>query len=659
MESLLSPAMEFKGRQSRLNLEPYWTYGRVHVGLDRLDEPAGDWPWLQDVIQHLEWADDEVAPERIRPLDRLTRGWHRDDEEGWVDSNDFQTFYSEEQYLSACGISGEEDRSYGAFVWRLAEALRAAEPSDAHRALLFWLLPIVLRSGDLQLSVQPFEHGDVDVLWDPHRNDRQGIELILNSWESHVEGGLAGQMITAIRDIDDQPRPLFRLGRFTHQTLGAAALPSLNVVRIGDRFDDPALALDRTLDRIKPTGERWFSQSGEGLRVAPWLQAAVGRLERAANEAAPSFVTERGTIRFGIEPLGGRTHDPSSVVALEPHGAEHAIEWGELGAGTRRWVAVAVETVCTPPPSAAPSSGRWTSSPLYLIDEPELHLHPLAQRSIRDWIEQRVNGGAIAIVATHSASFLDTELQAAHLVGVVRAGAQTVLFQFSHDPLSVVAPAAGELLGLDRSAAVALTRGILIVEGEHDRRVIDAFFSEDTARARIRVQPIRGTNEAMSIADAELYALLGVPLCVVFDEVLDTNLLGNPDRRLSQEERKLRNLLEHTAGSGFAVTYAPFELPDIIAALPESAVRRAFPHARPNDWTSIIDSWRQLPEKNRPGFKPYALRQLAVDDTPDHFVARVLAAVVPDDRPAPALARAMSTALAHLGRVPPSAALGP
>jgi len=213
----------------------------------------------------------------------------------------------------------------------------------------------------------------------------------------------------------------------------------------------------------------------------------------------------------------------------------------------------------------------------------------------------------------------------------------------------MVAPDTGHLLGLDHAAAIALTRGILVVEGEHDRRVIKAFFGTDVTSARVRILPIRGTENALSLAEAELYSLLGVRLCVLFDEARDASLTVDPPPKLTPEERKIKQLLDHAQGAGFPITHAPFYLPDMVAALPEAAVRRAFPDSPFTGWQPIVDAWRAKAE-NRPGFKAYALKRLHLRQLdPDSFVDRVLASVAPGDETARELTLAVKTSLAQLG----------
>jgi len=432
IESLLDPDTEFKGRQSRMAEEPHWAFGSIHLALHRLDEPDGDWPWLREVIERL---DVTPTPDATH-INRLTRGWHADDEQGLLEDGTFAWFETEAEYLETIEWTKEQDRSFGGFTYRLLEVLRASEPANQH-SKLYAVLPTVLHADELQISFQNLKGGDVVLLGDPTAWGKDAVLTACISGDLGSGGdGLAEAILRNMREPGDEPRAILRLGMLPDDDLGSAALPSMPVVRVGDRFEDPAGLLDGALERRRPTGERWFRPTVGALAVAPWLQAELTSLQERANQLAPTFITERGSIRFTVAPQGASGTGPNTVVGLERPGLAEPIEWSELGAGTRRWVAVSVEAACASLPSN-PSAGAWSPSPLYLIDEPELHLHPVAQRSILGWVESQVAAGAAAVLATHSHVFLDSRANSANLVGVVRVNNETVLLPFTEDPLVV------------------------------------------------------------------------------------------------------------------------------------------------------------------------------------------------------------------------------
>ena len=265
-----------------------------------------------------------------------------------------------------------------------------------------------------------------------------------------------------------------------------------------------------------------------------------------------------------------------------------------------------------------------------------------------------MRAGAAVLVATHSHLFVDVDVADRHLLGLLAGPGGTRLVNLTEDLLGDLAPIAGSLLadvGLDRAAPIALTRGVLIVEGEHDRLVIRRFFGAALDRERIRVMPIRGTSNAMSLAEAQLFGVLGVPVCVLFDGIRANSIRGQPPDDLSGEEAKLRRLLdhfEHLAHEGHEIGWVEFNVPDVIAALPMPLVRRAYPEVVANDWSAITEQWAGL---GRPSFKPFALKALGLKRTPaDDFVNAVLRIAREDDVPSSDLLRAVKEAVAWLTR---------
>ena len=111
--------------------------------------------------------------------------------------------------------------------------------------------------------------------------------------------------------------------------------------------------------------------------------------------------------------------------------------------------------------------GDWETlaRPLYLLDEPEAHLHPVAQREAAAWVVERARGGAEFVVATHAPSFLNIRYEATSYVRVHR-DAQGITRATAIDE-----SAPGALREDARSAGYGsiaelfqLTRAVLVVE---------------------------------------------------------------------------------------------------------------------------------------------------------------------------------------------------
>jgi len=223
---------------------------------------------------------------------------------------------------------------------------------------------------------------------------------------------------------------------------------------------------------------------------------------------------------------------------------------------------------------------------IYLFDEPERHLHPIAQAEAADWLAERGRHGRTQMfVATHSPAFLDIHGEQVEYVSVFRADdGATRARSLSADLLGELANYATDL-GTTPAQRVQLTRAVLLVEGEHDRRVIDAFYGAELRRQRIRIQPIRGAKNARAIVEAETLAALGVPIFVMFDSVRSAVITGDREPKTGEEKRlvELKPLWDqrHSLSTLEAI---PFSLPDIFAALPDDLVRAAAVRGRRRSW---------------------------------------------------------------------------
>lgn len=148
------------------------------------------------------------------------------------------------------------------------------------------------------------------------------------------------------------------------------------------------------------------------------------------------------------------------------------------------------------------------------------------------------------------------------------------------------------------------------------------------------------------MADAAVLPALGVPIVALLDDVraatpADFAALPGP---LTKAERALRDLTDDLDG---AVGFVRYEEPDVICALPEDAVRRAFPGSAFPGWDALLARWRDSDAADKP-FKRYALGQFGLPKpqrTPSSFFRAVLDAAEPSDRPTRSFAAAVKQAL--------------
>lgn len=277
---------------------------------------------------------------------------------------------------------------------------------------------------------------------------------------------------------------------------------------------------------------------------------------------------------------------------------------------------------------------------ILLIDEPEQHLHPAAQHEIAVWCLQQAQQHHAVLVATHSPAFFALPPQQVTACQVVRRNATTIV-----RPLPSVhgvdavnrARELGFELGLGRDALAQLTRAVVVVEGEWDRRILHAFFGDQLAEQRVLVVPLQGSDELHSLADAAVIPALGLPVIALLDDIraADAAELDRRSPPLSKAERGLRDLRD---ALGESLRFVRYPHPDIICALPEEGVRSAFPNARFPGWDVLLDQWREAQASGATAdpFKKWALNMMGLrgkQRLPGVFCGAVLNAAGPAARP--------------------------
>ncbi|HET8742259.1 MAG TPA: AAA family ATPase [Gaiella sp.] len=161
-----------------------------------------------------------------------------------------------------------------------------------------------------------------------------------------------------------------------------------------------------------PLGDCAWALVGFGVAAVAEIVAThesrqCAQLSATATTIAPAFITDEYDIM--VRPLL-----PSERVAFSGSKTQTALKAkrdGELfdlavaGSGLRTWARSIREAmrILRPPPS----NKEPERTTIYVLDEPERHLHPAAQEEVARWIAERVEAGAGAIIATHALPFLD------------------------------------------------------------------------------------------------------------------------------------------------------------------------------------------------------------------------------------------------------------
>lgn len=427
----------------------------------------------------------------------------------------------------------------------------------------------------------------------------------------------------------------------------------------------------------RSTGDWLESRDDAWIRVRPSLQTALAVIEDDANKRLPAFVSQQGRLQLEIRPVPEWESAPARCRITfdldpgdpdaEPAGWDgpigvlgytghvdttaRSVPLADLGAGIRRWVATAVRlavdackageitaTLSIDIDPTTPISDAYdieavmsASNPrprILLVDEPEQHLHPAAQQEIVAWSVQQARQHHAIVVATHSPAYFALPAHQADICEVRRVGHTTRVRPLRpvHGPEAVQrARELGFDIGLGRDALAQLTRAIAVVEGDWDLHLLQRYFGSELSEQRVLVVPLQGTDDFGTLANAAVIPAVGVPVVALLDEVraaspADLATLTPP---LSKVERTLRDL---AAALGDSLRIVRYPDPDVICALPEAAVRAAYPGLTFPGWGPLLEEWRG--EGETTPFKRWALAELGVPGSdrkpPTAFFRRVL-----------------------------------
>jgi len=348
----------------------------------------------------------------------------------------------------------------------------------------------------------------------------------------------------------------------------------------GDYLAEPAL-----FDGVDESGSIELGDIPAVL--CPMVEARATNIYRSLLIDAPALQLLSSPLEAwtdGIEPLRWHANDPSG--ALVPIGA--------LSSAQERWAAISVRMAMLTTQAVVDKACNTGTGQLeqavpriLFIDEPELGLHPTAQRFLASGLQGIVEEiGLQVVLATHAPALLAEPSRLRH-VRRNRRGRTTAV----ELPTAFVTDLAD--LGLQAADLVQLTRAFVIVEGRHDELVLEHVIGDELRNRSVVITPMRGASRINSVLDARfMFDFTDAKVIVVIDNMrpgiaqawLEATrlrsaedgravLLDRLDRK-SEEERFLQEFgiraLEF--GEVNRVAVCGLSVPDIVDLLPPSII---------------------------------------------------------------------------------------
>jgi energy-coupling factor transporter ATP-binding protein EcfA2 len=224
------------------------------------------------------------------------------------------------------------------------------------------------------------------------------------------------------------------------------------------------------------------------------------------------------------------------------------------------------------------------------FDEPERHLHPSAQREAAKFLNRP--SIEASVIATHSHYFLGAS--GARHVHLSKSPEGVVAASFEPSELTQSSAVAADM-GLTSGELLSRLRYALFVEGPVDDLVLTAFYGEVLRDAGVFVMPIHGIDEALALSELRIIGeLVDMGAGVLADHARSRMLMGKSSKRATKEERALRDLKAKLKNRGRAMDFFGLEREDILAYLPDEAVRAFAPD---------FPGWRVVESRRKPGEK--------------------------------------------------------
>jgi hypothetical protein len=218
---------------------------------------------------------------------------------------------------------------------------------------------------------------------------------------------------------------------------------------------------------------------------------------------------------------------------------------------------------------------------VYLLDEPEQHLHPALERRAARWLSTAMSQwGAQCIIATHAIAFIDIPGDR-NVYELSRTGYETAIAPLDPRTLTPHTPIA-RAIGLDRGELLARSRAFVFIQ-RTTAALLEELFAERLERSRIHLIPIELLTPSELPEISILAQLTAAPLTALLlspaPEELARLRTANADERTEAAQHpgelgaaaRILDLAMHTERQIEILTLGA---PDILALLNDDTIRQ-------------------------------------------------------------------------------------
>ena len=339
------------------------------------------------------------------------------------------------------------------------------------------------------------------------------------------------------------------------------------------------LALLEAIDALRATGAELESWAEGLVPLTGEFREHVDHRDRLAG-MLDDFDTASESEGVTLEGLRASLDEVESAIATDLRWVAEAAADYLNAASDLLGKPLAIHEVTRP---AFPAGHAELRVPFFLIDEPEQHLHPRAERVLADWLSDIVPVRRTqTLVITHSVAFVNR--------------ADTLAYVSRRSPAAasvrtcgaVELTALGEIasgLGLDRGELLAGVSIFLFVEGDSDKYVLESLFGDRVRRIGVAVFPVAGATQLAQIVDAHVllrYSTAAVAVLLdnldrrEIDRLLTDASYREKTSRGKTEERAVAKLIDLAFAQDRHPTVLGIPVDDIFFLLDPAAIRETF-----------------------------------------------------------------------------------